>query len=1464
MIKRKIFSIATVLILLISYVIPIHQFVYASEDYITVKEAIENNSGQATVKGYIVAHTIGTNNYDFDAPFDNDYNLAIADSPNETDPTKILPVQLPSSFRSKFGLSENPDNIGKEIFVTGSLESYFSVPGLKNPTQIRFSDEELPTPIEGLTIPQIQGEGHISPYKDQEVKAVEGIVTFVVDNANFYMQNPIPDDNDKTSEGILVYKPNHGVKVGDYVSVDGIVKEWVLDGYAEKLETDLSMTEINAQNGKIEVISENQPLPDPIILGEDVFPPTEIIDNDSFEIFDPNEDGIDFYESLEGMLVGLKNPMVIGPQKYGEIPVIVEKVEDKQYTESGGVLLTETNANPERIHILTDDRNFVTKTGDQFEGIVTGIVTYTYSNYKILTKSSNLPPLNEREYEEDITTIEKDEDKLTIASYNIENFDADNVNKTNKLAKTFLENLKSPDIIGLVEVMDNSGETDDGTTSASENYESIIQKIKDLGGPTYGWTDIAPENNQDGGVPGGNIRVGFLYNTERVSLVEGVKGKATDAVDYRDGKLTLNPGRIDPTNKAFENSRKPLAAQFNFKGEDVIVIANHFNSKSGDEPLFGKNQPPTLSSEVKRIEQAKIVNQFVSKIFEQNEKANVIVLGDLNDYQFSKPIQTLKGKNLTNLIDFVSHNDRYTYIYQGNSQVLDHILVSNKLAKDAQVDIIHVNADYMDEHNRVSDHDIVLAQLNLAVDDTFDLTVMHVNDSHAHVEQYPRLYTAVNEVRNQYDHTLLLDAGDVFSGTLYFNQYLGLADLYFMNDLGYDAMTFGNHEFDKDSATLANFIKEMKFPMVSANVNVTQDPVLNEYFEDEILSPGEGGKIYPAIVKEFDGEKVGIFGLTTEDTEFLASPSDDIVFENVIEKAKETVKRLEQVGINKIIALTHIGDYMDLKLADSVDGIDVIVGGHSHTKIDSPIVIEKEEPTLIVQANEYLNYLGLLNVSFDEEGTVVAYNGQLLDLANYEEDPTAKAKVEEFARPLEELKKTIIGSTEVFLNGERNDVRTKETNLGNMIADAMVEKANEFVPTTIGLQNGGGIRASIEAGEISLGDVLTVMPFANQLVTLELSGAEIWEALEHSVGEVENAQGRFLQVSGLRFKYDINQPPGQRVWLVEVKNENGTYEPIDLNSYYNVATNAYIADGGDGFEVFKKAKDEQRIKELFIVDYEVLKSYIEKNSPISPKVEGRIIMEAKKDHSDDPNNPDDPNDPNPGDGKDSPKTIISKVKVENGIATIPNQDIEKVNKGDTFIVDLGEEESVKVILTAEQLQILKANKVSFVIKNKHVTLSIPLENLPDDKEIIIELKRLKDMDKAVSKVYDFTITADGEVISKFEKPIILAFVVDMKKVKNKDHLHVYFYNEKKKQWEKMDGSKFEDGMVKAPTNHFSTFAVFEDIDEDSEDHSNVSTPPEDKKLPNTATENYNLLVLGIILLLVASTLLFVQKRLKRE
>ena len=271
--------------------------------------------------------------------------------------------------------------------------------------------------------------------------------------------------------------------------------------------------------------------------------------------------------------------------------------------------------------------------------------------------------------------------------------------------------MQNPDIIGVTEVQDNNG-PDAGDSRANESYERLIQAIVDAGGVQYEYVNIDPVNNEDGGQPNANIRVGFLYNPERVSLTEGIPhGDATTATGYENGKLTLNPGRIAPTDPAFNSSRKPLAAQFDFQGESVIAIVNHWNSKTGDTPLFGSTQPPVYGSEVQRKQIAQLVYDFISDIKADNPEANIVSLGDFNDYQFADALKIHEGSLMTNMINHVDEADRYSYVYQGNSQVLDHILVSNNLADQTEIDILHINADFTDMAGRASDHDPVMVQI---------------------------------------------------------------------------------------------------------------------------------------------------------------------------------------------------------------------------------------------------------------------------------------------------------------------------------------------------------------------------------------------------------------------------------------------------------------------------------------------------------------------------------------------------------------------------------------------------------------------------------------------------------------------------------------------------------------------------------------------------------------------------------
>jgi uncharacterized protein len=557
-----------------------------------------------------------------------------------------------------------------------------------------------------VRIRDIQGVGHYSKFDGGNVTGIEGIVTFI-DGNNIFIQDQTPDNDPKTSEGILVYKSGHTLKVGDVVTVNGSVKEY----YPNNNGVELPITEINATT--ITVTASGQTLPAPIVLGETLVAPS-IIDNDQLTEFEPAEDGIDFYESIEGMYVQINNAKVTAPQYNGEVHVIPGNKTPN--TAGGGMRIGDDSYNPEKIALYFNNSKFRAKMGDQFEGNITGVINYGNNIYRVLTKETSLPTLKVAPIVAQTTSIVPADDQLTIASYNVENFAKAKTSpeKVEKVARAIVTNMKSPDIVGLIEVQDNDGSTNSGNVDGSESAKVLMDEIVKLGGPQYAYTEIAPVNNQDGGESGGNIRVAFIYQPERVSLTTGAaKGTATQAVGFENGKLTLNPGRIDPTNSAFNSSRKPLAAQFDFQGKSVIVVANHFNSKGGDQPLWGKTQPPVLSSEVQRHKIAQIVNNFVTDVKTKDPNANVVLLGDFNDFEFTRTLEIVKGNQLTNMIEKVPAEDRYTYNFSGNAQVLDHILVTNNMVANTKVDTVNVNSGYMEEDGRASDHDPVIIQTKL-------------------------------------------------------------------------------------------------------------------------------------------------------------------------------------------------------------------------------------------------------------------------------------------------------------------------------------------------------------------------------------------------------------------------------------------------------------------------------------------------------------------------------------------------------------------------------------------------------------------------------------------------------------------------------------------------------------------------------------------------------------------------------
>ncbi|TYS17671.1 hypothetical protein FZC78_07365 [Rossellomorea vietnamensis] len=625
-------------------------------------------------------------------------------------------------------------------------------------SEVSTFNYDVVKPADDVEIYDIQGESHTSPYSGKNVSGVEGIVTAKNGSNGFYIQTETPDNNDKTSEAIYVYKKGNSVTVGDKVSVDGMVTEYREGGYSDA--KDLLTTQISASN--ISEISKGNTLPKAVVIGEDRTPPTEIIEDDNMTKFEPETDGLDFYESLEGMLVEIPDATITGPVKYDELPVIVNTSEDQERTHANGLLINPNDYNPERMLIDVDGIDIDAKTGDMLDGSVTGVVSYDYSNFKI-RPIGTFPKLVDGGTVREVTSIEAAEEELTIASYNIENFHKGvGTEKINRIADSIIKNMKTPDIVGLIEVQDNNGPDDDGTTKADDSYQAIIDAIEAAGGPTYKFTEVAPENKVDGGQPGGNIRVGFIYNPERVELTDKEAGDATTSVGVTKDGLTHNPGRIAPTSDAFEDSRKPLAAEFMFNGEKVVVIANHLNSKGGDGSLFGAAHPVVLGSEVQRIEQAKILNNFVNEVVTTVEDANVVVLGDLNDFEFSAPINTLEGDILTNMMEKLPAAERYTYNYQGNSQVLDHILVTNNLADNTKIDSININSDFSEDQGRASDHDPVLASIGF--EEEAVAPAVEVN----RISGEDRYQTAIEVSKKGWDsaETVVIARGDEFPDAL--------------------------------------------------------------------------------------------------------------------------------------------------------------------------------------------------------------------------------------------------------------------------------------------------------------------------------------------------------------------------------------------------------------------------------------------------------------------------------------------------------------------------------------------------------------------------------------------------------------------------------------------------------------------------------------------------------------------------
>ncbi len=510
----------------------------------------------------------------------------------------------------------------------------------------------------------------------------------------------------------------------------------------------------------------------------------------------------------------------------------------------------------------------------------------------------------------------------------------------------------------------------------------------------------------------------------------------------------------------------------------------------------------------------------------------------------------------------------------------------------------------------------------------FSLVVFHTNDCHARIREFNRFgntctqeeseagegfggvarrATVLNQLRADMTNSLLLDGGDQFQGTLFYSLYKGGAAQIFMNELGYDAMTLGNHEFDDGPAVLAEFIEGLNFPVVSSNIIVENEPLLAD-----LVNPYE--------ILEVDGHRVGIIGFTTTDVPMISKPGPNVTFDDVRQSAQDAVDALQEQGVNIIIALSHIGLSSDMATAAAVDGIDIIVGGHTHSYLTNtddenaegpyPVMVNSpsQEPVLIVTAKSWGWYLGHLTVNFNEDGVAETWEGEpvLLD-ASVEKDPDVLEMVESMSDSVYQLQGMIVGHTIYDMPGTEDDTRHQECLIGNLIADAILWESYSG-GAQVAFYNGGGVRSGIGAGDITMAQVLEVLPFTDTIATLDILGSDFRDLMEYAVSRAEDPRnegtGRFLQVAGMKFTWDASQPVGSRIVEIRIEDESGNYAPMTDDQIVHIATSGFLRGAGDGYQILIDKAIDPYDHGRVISD--VVVEYIELMSPMAPQLEGRI------------------------------------------------------------------------------------------------------------------------------------------------------------------------------------------------------------------------------------------------------------------
>jgi predicted extracellular nuclease/2',3'-cyclic-nucleotide 2'-phosphodiesterase (5'-nucleotidase family) len=1136
-------------------------------------------------------------------------------------------------------------------------------------------------------ISSIQGTSHISPLLDQVV-TTRGVVTAVDTNGSrgFYIQDPNGDGNAATSDAIFVFVPSGPLPpVGHLVEVTGTVSEFTA---SDTIGT-LSTTELTSITNLTD-LGVGPAITATVIGGPGgLLPPTESLIA-----------GNTFYEKLEGMLVTVQDAVVVGPTNdFGEIFTVVDNDSDPTnglnatgQTDRGNLHITpgnpdfgDTNTsggdfNPERIQIDDDngvlsgfvspDVNVGARLAD-----VTGIVNYDFGNYQVVATQA-YTVAQQSTLTKETGTLTGDANHLLVASYNAENLDpTDGTARFQTIAAEILNNLRAPDVIALQEVQDNDGVADTDDSSADVTLQMLVDELNAAApdGVEYAFIDnpfIGDDTN--GGQPGGNIRTAYLYRTDRVDFVED-----SLATIGADGSLITDPtGNTDqqqnPDNPFYE-SRPPLVATFTFNGQDVTIVNNHLTSKTGSAPLFGSDQPPFDAGEVSRAAQAQALNNFVDSMLASDPNAKVIVAGDLNEFPNEEPMAVLRGEAtvtnydvpgddpffatadytaggsavLADLLETLPEDERYDYVFEGNSQTLDHVLVTEGLTAGVQFDVVRINAEFADQ---TSDHDPLVASflVEQAVAPNYRLQILHASDFEAGlaaIDDAPRFAAIVDRLEDLETNSITLASGDNYIASPFFNassdpsldpffeESVGRADIRILNTIGFEASVIGNHEFDSGPREVRNLIRPAGagddgggayegtlFPYLAANLDFSGEPDLapnastSPITEATFGTGANGGlRLGASTIIEENGERIGVVGVTTPVFEDITTPGgvrvigphtleSDADFEALAAIVQQQIDVLTAQGVNKIILVSQLQELEnEARLISFLHDVDVVVAGGSNTLLsDSTDVLREGDvsqgeyaqlitnggggQTVLVNTDGNYEYVGRLVLEFDAQGNIIpeslnpningAYATDQAGLERVYEgsgiDPFEEGSKGDTVRDITTVIDNVIsvkdavqfGRTDVYLDGRRGEVRSQETNLGNLSADANLWYAQQTDDTvTISIKNGGGIRDSIgtigaggvelppaanpdagkEVGEVSQLDIENSLRFNNALSLVTLTPEQLLEALENGVS---NPGAIFAQIGGLKFSYDPTQPAGNRVQTVALVDEAGEVTDI--------------------------------------------------------------------------------------------------------------------------------------------------------------------------------------------------------------------------------------------------------------------------------------------------------------------------------